>query len=291
MNVHQYGGHLIPPAIPTQTIKVDDEARLRTYLAEAVAHGGFGPARGPHYKDPDTCEVLNRYFGFLREHEHLYRPIESYAEVGLVFPRRAVHRGETEPVAAFKRAGKWLSRRNVLYDVVLDEFVDAERLQRYQVVLLPREAQIGRVEEQTMRDWQSGGGDLRLIPEHESMLFSKRGFGGYELSKLDSPPTLTWSIWKQQQYGRLVVHLVNYDRDVEVAKRQIGPAREAMRVVNDVDVRLRVPDEALVKHVSVLSPDTSSESVQRISFSQKGKWLELSVPRIEVYSILVIQYI
>ena len=142
-----------------------------------------------------------------------------------------------------------------------------------------------------MRNWQSGGGDLRLIPEHESMLFSKRGFGGYELSKLDSPPTLTWSIWKQQQYGRLVVHLVNYDRDVEVAKRQIGPAREAMRVVNDVDVRLRVPDEALVKHVSVLSPDTSSESVQRISFSQKGKWLELSVPRIEVYSILVIQYI
>ena len=271
------------------TIKVDDSRRLRTYLAEAVSHGGFGPARGPKYRDPVTQEVLKRYFRFLRRHESLYRPIESYSEVGLVFPRRAVHRGELEPVAAFKSAGKALSRDNVLYDVILDENIDGSRLRRYKVVLLPTEAPLDADESQALRQWQTSGGRLQMLARASTAVpFSLVRPRDQPFSRIEAPPTLSWTVWSQPDLDRLLIHMVNYDRDLEAAKGKSGPAAETRRPATNLAVRLRVPAGVQVHHVSALSPDGETTDPRQLPFQQRGRWLELKVESVEVYTIVVV---
>ena len=282
--LHEAGGGL------PQTIKLDDEARLRIYLAEAVAHGGFGPARGPHYKEVATQAVLRRYFRFLRRHESLYRPIESYAEVGLVFPRRAVHRGDLQPVATFKHVGTALSRGNILFDVILDDNLSAARLRRYQTVLLPARSGLSADGSRLLSAWQSAGGRLETLAADESTEISIFKDPNEQFSRLDAPQTLTWTVWNQPERSRLVIHLVNYDRDLKAAEGKDGPAREQLRRVSDVPMRLRLVRNWRVKQVEVLSPDTATTDPQPLSFKQDGSWLELQVDSVEVYAIVVVRY-
>ena len=97
-------------------------------------------------------------------------------------------------------------------------------------------------------------------------------------------------MWNQPERSRLVIHLVNYDRDLKAAEGKDGPAREQLRRVSDVPMRLRLVRNWRVKQVEVLSPDTATTDPQPLSFKQDGSWLELQVDSVEVYAIVVVRY-
>ena len=43
------------------------------------------------------------YLHFAREYEAYYHPVESYAEIALVFPRQSVQIGDDEPLESFRQ--------------------------------------------------------------------------------------------------------------------------------------------------------------------------------------------
>ena len=271
-------------------VKVDDGTRVRAYFGEAVAHGGFAYARGPGYRDPATRRIVKTYFDFLHRHEDLYHPIEGYAEVAVVFPRRSVHGGDTAPVAAFKRAGLWLSRNHFLFDVMLDSNLNAERLARYRVLVLPEKAVLAPDQQSVLRAWQRAGGHLHHVPLADADLrvsdLGARGEASF--STITAPGSLLWTAWHQHDPRRLILHFVNYQRDLQAAKKRQGADAECPAPETDIAVRLILPDGATVRRVTLLSPDTTN-AANATPFSQERETLTFNVDRVVAYTVGVVE--
>ena len=270
-----------------QAVKVDDGTRIRAYLGEAVAHGGFGYARGPGYRDPATRRIVKTYFDFLRAHEDLYHPIEGYAEVAVVFPRRNVHDGDTGPVTTFKRAGRWLSRNHFLFDVMLDSRVDAKRLAHYRVLLLPEKAVLTADQRGSLGAWQATGGHLHHLPLKGADLRAS-DLGEVSLSTIQAPSSLLWTAWHQPERSRVVLHFVNYRRDLEAAKGRTGADAESPAPETNIAVRLNLPGGATARRVTLFSPDGTTAS-GKVPFTQARKTLTFNVDRVIAYTIAVVE--
>ena len=76
------------------------------------------------------------YFHFAEKYEAYYHPVESYAEVALVFPRQSLQIGDDEPVETFRQLGQTLLDAHILFDVVSDEKLSDQRLAEYDAVIL-----------------------------------------------------------------------------------------------------------------------------------------------------------
>jgi hypothetical protein len=246
-----------------QAVKRDDGQNLRVYIAEAVAHGGFAYARGPNYKDPETQRVVKTYFDFLRRYENLYHPVTSYADVALVFPRSAVHRGDISAIPDFKHVGNQLTRRHVSFDVVVDELLTLERKKKYRVVIQP---QSGKLTAETSEP-------LASLLRDESIC--------------EATAEVVTTVWQQPARRRLMVHLVNYKRDTTPAQGLQGAALERPLPQDNVAVRLKLPAGSRVKQVSLVSPEEPEP--QRVKFKQTGRTLSFRVDRILVYTVAIVE--
>ena len=270
-------------------VKVDDSIRVRVYLSEAVAHGGFAHARGPSYRDPATRRIVKAYFDSLRRHEDIYHPVESYSDVAVVFPRRNVHHGDVAPVAAFKRAGIWLSQNHFLFDVLLDSNMNAQRLARYRVLLVPEQAVLGLKQRAALQAWRADGGHLLSLPlDGENVRASDPGLPRGALSTIAAPSSLLWTVWRQPDRHRLIFHLVNYRRDLEAAKGGKGTEAEYPAPEADIAVRLVLPEGATVRRVSLLSPDEVATGGAATHFTQEREALTFKVDRVVAYAVGVV---
>jgi hypothetical protein len=270
-----------------QSIKVDDGTRVRLYTAEAVAHGGFAYARGPGYRDPATRRIVKTYFDFLREHEGLYRAAKSYAEVGVVFPRRSVHRGDVAGVAAFKRAGLRLSREHFLFDVVLDTNVNATRLRRYRALLFPENTELTPSQSQALEAWEKAGGELYPVPLEPEAALNALANDELPFSTITAPPTVLWTAWRHSSRPQLVVHFVNYARDAEKAVDKTAAAAECPAPAGALSVRFVLPERATARSVTLLSPDAPGTK-QEVSFEQVERTLNFRVEQVITYGLCVV---
>ncbi len=76
----------------------------------------------------------------------------------------------------------------------------------------------------------------------------------------------------RQQGGRQLLHLVNYDDK---------------HAVSNIPVVLRVPAEKRIASVTLLSPDPGVG--QSISCRQQGGELSFTIPRLEVYDLVIVE--
>lgn len=232
---------------------------MAVYIAEAVTHGGFAYARGPDYTDPKTVEVVGRYFEFLRAHEGLYRGIESIADIALVYPRKAVHRGDVSSIPDFKHIGRLLTRAHVQFDVVVDEQMTERRRRRYRHLIHPR----------------TGGLTEATTEPLRSLLASE--------SVVDAPDDTVCVVWHQPGHNRILIHLVDHGTDSEGAKEPgVSGVGDMLRL------RLRLPDRQAVRRAWCVSPD--ERGTREIDFNTGGDFVTIRLRPAKVYTVAVIEF-
>jgi len=305
-------------------IKADDPVRVRLYIAECVANGGFAYPRGPDYRDAATREAVRTYFEFLHQHEALYRSVEPYAEAALAWNRRAVHRGDTRHLEDFKRLGALLAKNHVLFDVVLDEEIGATRLARYQSVFLPDTADLTDEQRTDLEAFIQGGGKAIVCADTRRKAHPIARAIGLPSSRLQTivpacyedfrphldewlparstviaPDSVGFTCFQQsggplrksgsdaRRPKRLIVHLVNYLRDRRPLRGVRGAVLERPIPQEHLVVKLRLPSGLKARSVKLLSPEQPKE--RKLRDDQDGVTLTFEVPEIFVYAVAAIE--
>lgn len=288
-----------------------DGIRLAASMAEGFAMGGLGMGRYMRFENATGFEVLTRYTSFMHRHRHLYDGARPYADAALVLPAQSVWNGQPESLDEFRSLGQALVERQSLIDVVADESLSQRRLSQYPAVILPRVSSLSDSQLKAILKYaESGGlvlvrgelgtldetgsprrkvaqsnfvdvkGDAESAAEQIETRLSKLG-----ASWIEAPWTLRATAYAQP--NRLILHLVNYDRDESVERRRKGPELERPKPVRSTQVRFRVPVGRKVDSVRVFGPDRPSPV--RIDFQQNGGQVRFQVPEFLVYAVVGVE--
>ena len=259
--------------------------RPRNMMAEAAALGYAVNAIDTPWQNEDDRAVVLRYFDFLKQHDSLYRPAESWSDVALFFPRIALHAGDASPLEYVEAAGRTMVRHHVQFDILPGDRMATVPLDRYKAVIVPAAEYVGDAGRAALARYVENGGKLLLTPvskadrdrpgvcseearkrvaasepvkvkaitvpnvrnERDAFLKALREAAG-DLSGCDAPWTVEMHVYRQPASKRMVVHLVNYNHD-EKGQGKAVAAREAPIGAELVGVRLRLPEGMRVKTV------------------------------------------
>lgn len=257
-----------------------ENIRMRNTIAEGVATGGSGMGLQIQFTDPVGYEMGARYLRFVRDQRHLYAKAESWGEIGLVYPRQAVWNRRREAVDAFRQIGQALVDERFLFDVVWDQKMTMQRLERYGVVIAPGSQWLSEEQRSVLASAERKGVTVLRLEEAQSVLESVRR---RELSRVAGEWTLRAAAYVVG--GRRVLHLVNYNRDESAGAKKKGPAGECPVAAENVAVDLRLAKKP--RAVRVLSPDEGAAGT--VEWTHERGRLRFRVPRVEVYSVVEIE--
>jgi len=312
-----------------------ERTRIRASIAEALANQGPGMGLYCTWNDEVGRKAFVDYFNFARKYYDYYHPVESFSEVSLVFPRQSVQVGDAEPVDDFRLIGQGLLDKHILFDVLSDENISAERLNQYLAVILPNVKALSSEQCEILSEYVKQGG--LLITTEESSLMNLAGerlprsmlrdvfnlsksdesakrqkFGeGWLLmlpivdrvailnslrndipggiSEFDAPWMVRVTAFSQperlafEQSERIILHLVNYNCDETGGS---GPADEKPIAVTDIGVNLKLPAEADVESVMLISPDYPQS--YSLNWQQAEGRVTFLVPSVLVYGVVVV---
>ncbi len=267
-----------------------ESTRTRASIAEGVANDGAGMGFYAPFKNPDGRAALNSYFGFLRAHRDLYETADPAGEMLLLYPRSAVHRGDVAPVERFRVLGRRLLRDGYAFDVLPDDLLTPEKLRSYRAVALCDESALNESAKVALAKFKSP----KILMNSAELPSDAENWGDKELSRVTSRRGSTrvlLSLLTQPKEKRLIVHLVNYNRQEPpegVAPAGRGPQDEQPIAVENIEVRLQVPSGFRVKNVRLLSPDEATIS-QIKKVRQRNGVATLIVPKVLVYAVAVAQ--
>jgi len=229
-----------------------ESTRTRVAIAELAANGGAPMGFYARHKDPEARQELVRYYRFLAANDAAFKANRPHAEVALLFPRSKVHKGDVASVEAFKKAGRDLLDKHVLFDVIPDDIATPERVKGYSNVYDPTRPR-----------------PIELAEGH---------------SKFAAPKTVRVSASVPAAGGELTFHFVNYDRDEPKEKRSPGGGikDEKPRAVEGVKADVRLPAGARVTAVRVVTPEGEPAAVP---FEVRDGRLRFAVPRFLVYAV------
>lgn len=235
-----------------------ESTRIRVAIAELAANGGAPMGFYARFRDPAARRELVRYYGFLRQYDALYHANHPHSEVVLLYPRRSVHEGDVASVARFKRIGRRLLDRHVLFDVLPDDVATPARQSAYL-----------RVIEASAANDRPDALDL----------------AGLDLSRFEAPATVRVSASRPGAGGELTIHIVNYDRTEPAEPRSAGSgiADERPRPVSGIRVDLRLPAGTRATGVQFLSPEF--EVPRDLRFEAAGGRVRFTMPEILVYGV------
>lgn len=229
-----------------------ESTRVRVAVAELAANGGAPMGFYTRFKDPEARKEIVRYYQFLAKYNDLYRANEPYAEVLLLYPREAVHKGKVEAVEEFKKTGKELLDKHVLFDVIPDDSRTLPLLASYQQVV---------------------GGPLEP--------FSPSA----KLSAFAAPQTVRVSASRPAKGNEITLHFVNYNRsEPKQPKSPGGGIRDEKPVAAEgVQADFALPKGAKVKKVIVATPEEPEGA--EVKFEAKDGRVKFEVPKFLVYAI------
>jgi dienelactone hydrolase len=98
-----------------------ESTRTRVAIAELAANGGAPMGFYARHKDPEARKEMVRYYRFLEKYDPIYRGNLPYSEMTLLYPRSKVHQGDVAAVDDFRKTGKDLLDRHILFDVMPDD--------------------------------------------------------------------------------------------------------------------------------------------------------------------------
>ncbi|HZT31340.1 MAG TPA: hypothetical protein VFA33_15730 [Bryobacteraceae bacterium] len=302
-----------------------DYTRLRLAISEAAALGGMSVPQLTAFQYPADRTLISRYFHFLAANNRYYYPSQTYAEIALVYSRRGKHLMDTSFEDPMFTAGRHLINNHYLFDVVVDDLLTPEELARYRILILPETRYFDTGLANTVERFVASGGRVlvsgetarfdeggkRLREPRLSFLRTGKGRGKNwvqlpsleeapfleslqsvapgPLSRLAAPWTTEMTAYEQAEARRVVVHLVNYNRDEKAPRAAQGMAgAENPIAVEGVQVSLLLPPNARANSVRFLTPEQAE--AQEIPFRQNGSAVEFTAPKFLVYGVCAIQY-
>jgi hypothetical protein len=170
----------------------------------------------------------------------------------LIYPRLKVHQGDVAAVDAFRKRGKELLDRHVLFDVLPDDRLSPSRRAGYRAVLeghKPADLPVG-------------------------------------LSTFKAPATVRISANTSASGNEITLHFVNYNREEPKVKRSAGAGikDEKPIAVEGVAVDFVLPAGVKVTGVQALTPE-SQEAVEVKYTVEKGR-IRFRVGKFLVYSVV-----
>ena len=142
-----------------------DFRRLRLSIAEAAANHAAAPAyhwgydENPDFAVEDYYAPVIRYQRFLADHETLLHPAQPWAQIALVYPRRAELEDESDCLEPLKRIGRLLEDRHLLFDIILDEQL-LDCAANYDTLILPDVKRLSPEEGTRLKQFVEQGGKL-----------------------------------------------------------------------------------------------------------------------------------
>jgi hypothetical protein len=215
------------------------------------------------FTDPEARKVIAQYYQFLKKHDAIYRANRSHAEVAMLFPRKAIHAGNVEPVEQFRELGTQLLDAHVLFDVVPDDLATDELLARYSHVVSVDKPDTQAVTKDSLR------------------------------SQFESPYTVRVSASRPASGEGLAIHFVNYNRDEPPRGKNGKPSAgrgisdEKPITVLESKVRIRLPEGQAVNRVSFLTPE--ADEVELLDLRLSSEFLHVTLPKFLVYGVLLIE--
>ena len=262
-----------------------ENTRIRVAIAELAANGGAPMGFYANFQDPEARRELVRYYGFLRQHENLYRANRSCAEALLLYPRNRVHEGDVTAVGRFKEVGRQLLDRHLLFDVLPDDLATPAVRSRYGAVIDPAKL--------------SGSNVVDRLPSGAS--------------RFEAPARVRVSASRPARGPEITLHFVNYNREEPPEKskpgRGIKDEKPIAAASSLVDFKLPatlptpgeraargtatpkssiVPGEARVRRVEFLTPEQLL--ARDLEFKQEGARLRFAVPEFLVYGVVRIEF-
>ncbi len=237
--------------------------RIRAAISELAANGGAPMGFYTRFTDPAAREVITRYYQFLKRYDSIYRASRSHAEAVLLFPRKAVHKGDVKVVETFRSLGAKLLDEHVLFDIVPDDLADEDRLQKYSSVVTT----------------ESGNVDTVI--------------GNAGRSRFDLPWTVRVSASRPPVGDELTLHFVNYNR-VEPPKDGKGKPSAGRGIVDEKPIAsdggpcsVVLPTGLQPKTVSVITPEASAP--KPLEFALKDGRIIFRLPGFLVYSAVLVR--
>lgn len=224
--------------------------RTRVAIAELVANGGAPMGLYSRYSKPDAREVFVQYYQLLKQYDQIYRGSTQHAEVLLMYPRKAVHKGDVEPVAVFRETGTdWLNR-HILFAVKPDDMI------------------------------RGRPGYYDHLPE-----LLEPG-----LSKFDAPIRVRVSASRPAAGGEIDLHFVNYNREEPPRRKDDKPGlgrgtedEKPIAVDGGVGVDFVIPPNLNLDTVEFITPEVA-EAVS-VEFEIRGNRVQFQTPEFLVYGV------
>ncbi len=228
-----------------------ESTRTRVTIAELAANGGAPMGFYARHKDPEARKEITRYYRFLEKHDAIFKANKPHAEVLLLFPRSKVHQGDVDSVAAFKKLGKELLDRHVLFDVLPDELLAPQKRKGYRAVLDPTKA-------------------------------AKLPSG---LSNYTAPQTVRVSASIPASGGEITLHFVNYNRIEPEKPKSAGSGIKDEKPIaaEGVKADFVLPAGTNVASVQMLTPEAEEPAAVKVEV--KDGRLKFEVPRFLVYAV------
>lgn len=297
-----------------------DFYRPRVMMAEAAGLGYATNAIATPWQHEDDRAVVLRYFRFLRKHEDLYLGTTRQAEIGLVFPRRAIHAGDASPLEYTEACGRTLIREHLLFDMIPDDLLAQTPLEDYRALIVAAPEYLDKSESAALSKFAERGGKVLWTPvntedqkragamsldakrflaaprpmpagtnridnarmEREAFRKTLAKLGGW--SQAVGPWTVQVHTYHQPARKRWIVHLVNYNHQENAPGKSVS-AREAPIAAEPVPMQLRLLAGVKIRQVRFLSPD--AEVAKQIPFRTEAGSLRFTTPSFLVYGVCV----
>ena len=260
-----------------------DRIRMAASMAEGYATGGLGMGRYMRFEEPEGFETLARYCNFMHRHRHLYDRASPYSEALLVLPRNAAWLGKAEPWERFREIGQSLLERNVLVDVVEDRKLTWDRLHGCRALILPGAKNTYPFLNELVDRFSSDGGMVFTGDTPEKPASRIWDGGG---TRITAPWTVRSTAYLQDD--RLLLHLVNYNRDEGETREERGakPKNERPIAVENISVDLALPQGRRALSVKLHTPD-GGEALN-IEARLPPHRAVFTIPKIGVYGVVEI---
>ncbi|MSQ96122.1 MAG: hypothetical protein EXR98_16430 [Gemmataceae bacterium] len=303
-----------------------DFYRPRVMMAEAAALGYATNAIATPWQHEEDRAVVLRYFRFLRQHEDLYLGTTPHAEIGLIFPRRAIHAGDASPLEYTEACGRALIRAHRLFDMIPDDLLAQTPLESYRALIVAAPEFLHKDERAALQKYTERGGKLLWTPvsledrqragamsvaakrflvdpaplpkstlraadvrTNGKAIFTALKAVGNDRepwSTVKAPWTVEVHSYRQPAKKRSIVHLVNYNH-TENAKGKSVSEREAPLAAKPTQVQLAWPAARQIRQIRFLSPDVEGSRI--LPFQHKAGILHFTTPAFLVYGVCVVE--
>lgn len=120
---------------------------------------------------PELPAEPRQYIQFYRQNFHLYREVESVADVALLYSFSSMGFNSDRPIVSFMLASQMLIQGQFLFDIIFDQHLN--HLSKYRVLFLADQESLSDGQIQQIREFVTQGGGL-VATGHTSLYTERR---------------------------------------------------------------------------------------------------------------------